>query len=303
MFFGVGAMKAGTTWLHQYLSAHPQVATGPLKEYHYFNKFHREFARNGAVPGMQGLRRRLALASVLRRAGRPAGRLASLLAALRGQGDYLSLVRGDDPQARVFGDVTRVYGLLGRAAFAEMAASHPDTRFIFIMRDPVDRLWSHVRMRARRLRLEPGTAKFDSLATSLLSAKRFVGRSDYARTITELEAAVPGDRILYLFYEDLFSDASVARLCDFLGIDFRPGAYGERVYEGMQATAPEAWRRAARDRLAPVYDFVTDRFGAAVPSAWHGANAARPGLAGDDNDTGALPGLLSPMRDATTVKV
>nr|WP_249139059.1 sulfotransferase [Actibacterium sp. MT2.3-13A] len=268
MFFVIGAQKAGTTWLHRYLAQHPEVSSGPLKKYHYFNKFHGEFAVGGARPHFQGLRRLSALSAVLRRAGRPAGYLRATLAALRGRGDYLGLVRGDRPGARAFGDVTPIYSLLGRAAFAEMAASYPRTRFVFIMRDPVDRLWSHVRMRARRLGLAPGEAAFDKMVFSRLNDPRFLGRSDYARTITELEAAVPREQILYLFYEELFSDASLRRLCDFLGLGFVPGTYDEKVFAGISAEAPRDWLLAARAKLAPVYDFVTARFGDAVPAAW-----------------------------------
>ena len=34
---GVGAQKCGTTWLHGYLSGHPQVQMPALKELHYFD--------------------------------------------------------------------------------------------------------------------------------------------------------------------------------------------------------------------------------------------------------------------------
>ena len=34
---GVGAMKAGTTWLHDYLAASPQCEPGVRKEYHVFD--------------------------------------------------------------------------------------------------------------------------------------------------------------------------------------------------------------------------------------------------------------------------
>lgn len=268
MFIVIGAQKAGTTWLHGYLSHHPDVSCGPLKEYHYFNKFHKEFAQPGQSVPFHALRRVLAQASMLRRAGIAQGYVGSLVAALRGQGDYMTLVRGSDPQAKVFGDVTPIYSLLGRDAFAEMAQAHSDVRFVFIMRDPVERLWSHTRMRARRLKLTPGGAEFDRLIHECLDDPRFLGRSDYTRTVTELEAVVARDHILYLFYEDLFSDQSLERLCAYLGIGFKPGQYDEKVFAGMVADAPEGWLHEARKRLAPVYNFVSDRFGADVPAAW-----------------------------------
>jgi len=47
-------------------------------------------------------------------------------------------------------------------------------------------------------------------------------RADYRRTIETYDRAAPG-AILSLFYERLFGDASIRRLCDFCGLDSRPG--------------------------------------------------------------------------------
>lgn len=36
-FLGVGAQKAGTSWIGKYLNSHPQVFMSPIKELHYFD--------------------------------------------------------------------------------------------------------------------------------------------------------------------------------------------------------------------------------------------------------------------------
>ncbi|MDC0147613.1 sulfotransferase [Alphaproteobacteria bacterium] len=36
-FVCIGAQKAGTTWLNHYLSKHPEVFIGPVKEINYFS--------------------------------------------------------------------------------------------------------------------------------------------------------------------------------------------------------------------------------------------------------------------------
>ena len=48
-FFIVGAQKAGTTSLYQYLNQHPQVYMSPRKEPHFFEGMHSKFA--GRVAG------------------------------------------------------------------------------------------------------------------------------------------------------------------------------------------------------------------------------------------------------------
>ena len=37
-FIGIGAQKAGTSWLASCLSEHPEICMHPKKEAHYFNK-------------------------------------------------------------------------------------------------------------------------------------------------------------------------------------------------------------------------------------------------------------------------
>ena len=34
---GIGAQKAGTTWLARYLEHHPEAYVSPIKELHYFD--------------------------------------------------------------------------------------------------------------------------------------------------------------------------------------------------------------------------------------------------------------------------
>lgn len=36
-FLGIGAAKSGTSWLYDYLTSHPDVAPGPIKEMHVLN--------------------------------------------------------------------------------------------------------------------------------------------------------------------------------------------------------------------------------------------------------------------------
>ena len=38
LFIGLGAMKAGTSWVSEYLRGHPGVYHSPIKEMNFFNK-------------------------------------------------------------------------------------------------------------------------------------------------------------------------------------------------------------------------------------------------------------------------
>lgn len=139
---------------------------------------------------------------------------------------------------------------------------HRKTKFVFIMREPTERLWSQIRMGiAKRKQGEMG----DDWVLRRSAHPWFRGRSDYARLMAELEAAVPGEDILYLFYETLFTDASVRRLCDHLGIDFIPGQYGARVFEGQPLPLAATVRAALRRQLDAQYRAVRERFPSDLP--------------------------------------
>ena len=177
-------------------------------------------------------------------------------------------------RGQVVVDNTPGYALLGARTFAEMAAL-ADARFLFVMRDPVDAALVRDQASAARRGSIAGTVAPEAAAARFTAAVEApddpdLARSDYGRTIAALEAAVPESRRLYLFYETLFSQAAYDRLTDFLGIArgrARPGreVNRSRAIDGRPDAAALA---RARERLAPVYDFVRGRFGREVPATW-----------------------------------
>ena len=282
VLYCIGAQKAGTTWLHGEWVKHDRMHFA-RKEFHYWDVVRAPFVEMKAVPlGPLLPLLRKHRDGLLEKAGRLHPRLRE--AALGWQmiltppGDHRAYKRALNLGNRghsIIGDVTPSYALLGRRTYAEMAAQHPDTRFIFLMRDPVDRLWSGIRHRTRPWFDDPrGGVKeaLDAFENAIDDPYNTdLRRSDYARTITALDAAVPADKVLYLFYETLFTPETLARICDFLGIEPFEAAFSERTHEGVrypEKPTPEAFARA-RAMLAPSYDFVFSRFGDEVPAAWH----------------------------------
>jgi hypothetical protein len=115
--FIIGAMKAGTSSLHQYLDQHPDIFMSRMKEPQYFAP-HR--TRQGAAWG-QGM-------------PFPA----------RGLDWYLDLFR-DAGSARYAGESSVSYTAVPEIAGAErrIFEFNPNARLIYIMRDPVERAISH----------------------------------------------------------------------------------------------------------------------------------------------------------------
>lgn len=268
ILYGLGAAKAGTSWLFRWLSGHPECHFRAVKELHYFDTL--ENGRWAKRAGELRAEREKAGA-----AGARPERLAdldALTALFEARGDaaayraYLESGRGG---ARVIGEVTPAYGLLPPDRLRQMDALG-EARFLYILRDPVDRLWSHVRMIARRR--DPSGEVTGARAGRILERalgggeQHIMERGDYSGALGRIAAAIPAARRLAVFFEDMIAGRATDRICGFLGIaPLAPLATPVHAGAGPQMTAGQ-WR-AARAALAPQYDYVAAAMGP-VPGAW-----------------------------------
>ncbi|WP_306151165.1 sulfotransferase [Roseovarius sp. MMSF_3281] len=285
MFFCIGAQKAGTTWLYEYLSQSENVHFCANKELHYFNvragyaqealKLRIDIVKkisermdpsNGSLPPNQiaRLQEALDLLRIYSGKGKGPNRHKPYL-------DYLLKGRANQP---VVADITPGYAVMNREGFADMA-SVGKARFMFIMRDPVSRMWSQIRMAVKvQNRDETDREKLASAcqerADMLMNSGRLknIERADYARTITELEAAVPPDRIKYIFYENLFGGGAPQEILDFLEIPEIPFNASKRVNEGMNLPIPDETADKFRAAFDKQYKFMRERFGDTLPAGW-----------------------------------
>jgi len=275
LLFGIGAAKAGTTWLYRYLAAHPEVRLPAVKELHYFDtcetgKFDRQVARmqkekarrTGRLPtGDARLDKRL------RREVRAYDRWLSVIAD-PSDAAYVDFLTHDAGAARLVGDITPAYATLTQATLTRMAGLAPVTRFIFLMRDPLDRLWSNIRMAAARRSgslAETAAALLDKVVSG--DDQTITARSDYATTLARIDAALDPKTLFLGFYETLFQPDTVARICAFLGLSNHPARVEARVHAGENLPMTEAQRARALAWLAPQYDAVHQRFDT-LPQRW-----------------------------------
>lgn len=292
ILYGIGAQKAGTTWLSQYLARHPEVHPGPIKELHYFDTLHAPSERIHLENRLKALQKAVSRLVAdfspsnrvwLGRIEEHAGHL-SIYSAERGDHRAYAahLLRGRGAERMVY-DITPSYSTLDRTAFADMDGVGP-AKFIFLMREPVSRMWSQIRMMQRAANREQDDAAFETgciaLARELHESGRLarIPRADYARTIRELEAAIPPERIHYTFHHDPMPQDAADKICDFLGIERQPITDKLRTNVGRGLTLPAEVEKMMVEAFRPQYEFATERFGVAVPDEWH-RRFARPQLA------------------------
>ncbi|WP_168222963.1 sulfotransferase [Oceanicola sp. D3] len=285
LLYAIGAPKTGTSWLHGFLDAHPQCAMPVAKELHYWDTVEGlkpDWQKDQVVAQITRLRDRIARVEAGEQEGRvPRLRrrlkqmerwLTALVIGERDHRTYLDLLYEGAGEAKLVADITPSYCLLPQKRLREMAELVPDTRFIFLMRDPVERYWSQCRFMAGKRAERGKTDDAEGYALRLLD-KALRGentditqRGDYAAVLAKL-AALPRERVMCGFYEDLFKPGSVRALCDFLGIDRVKAETGEKINAGPELELDDSRRAALQRLLAPQYAAVADEMGA-LPEAW-----------------------------------
>jgi hypothetical protein len=181
-------MKSGTTSLHSYLASHPQIFMCPEKEPEFF-------AKN-------------ALWS-------------------RGENWYLGLFNGADTEP-VVGESSTVYSRIPHfSGVAERIAEfNPRARFIYIMRDPIERTISHYWFCVRFCK------ERRDMLTALREDPHFTDVSNYAMQLGPYFDRFGSDQVATLTFEELSRNpaAVVRELFKWLGVEpsFIPPNIGRR---------------------------------------------------------------------------
>ncbi|HEY7472632.1 MAG TPA: sulfotransferase [Gemmatimonadota bacterium] len=228
-FLGIGAQKAATTWLDACLRRHPQIWLPPLKELHYFDD--RDSGDDPAgrpllASRWSGRRLRRQLVPRLRSDARHldvSGLRWDLRYFFGRRSDrwYLSLFPRDPDS--VAGEITPDYSILDAASVARVHAILPDVKLILLMRDPIDRSWSQIRMDVARAGRPIRDVPHEELV-ALARSRRVARRSDYDRTLRNWGSRYADGRFFIGFMEDVRDRPEVllADLCRFLGVDASP---------------------------------------------------------------------------------
>lgn len=233
-FLGIGAQRAGTTWLWACLRRHPELYLPADKELHYFDRI----AAGG--PGHTGVgslraalfgrgeaerewRRRVVRSMGRIRPWNGVGELADLVSFRRAAhvDDAWYRRQFEAGAGKVKGEITPAYALLDDAGVRHAVRMSNDLKVIFILRDPLSRALSSLRLRlqgaARGIHPPPRDP------ANYLVSKSVTERSDYLRTIDTWRRHVPAERFFIGWYDDTLADPQgmLREVAAFLGVDPR----------------------------------------------------------------------------------
>ena len=243
-FIGIGAQKAGTTWLSHNLQLHPNVWMPRNKELHYFD----DRINDPRNPISRIYRRMTGKGHVNRRWRRQVkGRLRShwkrvsgrdLLWDLRyyagapGDGWYATLF--EPGRGKVKGEITPAYSTLGLDDVAHVHDLVPEAKIIFMLRNPIERAWSQYVMRLDRSgQRDFGLTRHRKLLRNV-EREGSRSRTDYLQALENWTTFYPEERIFVGFLEDVhfYPGELLGNVYRFLGVDasFRPPGVGEKVH-------------------------------------------------------------------------
>jgi hypothetical protein len=262
---GVGAQKAGTTWLHDYLHSRSDVDMGFAKEYHIFNAlfvpqsisyFNDRISEglgylNGAPSNFFGH------SNVFK--------LLDFLHDLDHYFDYFhQLIRGDS-HLTLTGDITPAYAGLPAPAFQMIREKLIQRGFrpkvVFLMRDPVERCISAIRMFMKKDRIPSSPELEERYLLIHYATPSFEMRTRYDKTIQVLESVFPPDEIFYGFYETLFTETTIRSLCDFLELPYEDANFGRIINASNTGhQLGHDVKKIVRDHYEDVYRFISQRF-------------------------------------------
>jgi len=232
---GVGAQKAGTSWLHKQLHSRPDADFGCLKEYHVHDartipalaRFRRVDIR-AKEPRTWIQPRTLMRQWFIRNPKRYTDYFAWLLKRPRFRGN----------QIRLTGDITPSYALLSAETLGEIKTNFEQrgipVKPVFLMRDPLERLISSQRMKLRKQGLRDPAAEIETLRQRVAKGRGL--RGDYGQTLDALDQAFGLEHCFIGLFETLFTPGTYAELCSFLGVPYEEPSWSEKINVSATST-------------------------------------------------------------------
>jgi len=182
-----GAAKSGTSSLHEYLNAHAGINMSTIKEPHFFS-IDRQFQK--------------------------------------GVDFYNSLYENNKPACRYYGESSTTY-LNSFESHLKIKALIPGAKFIIILRNPIDRLYSHYQWMYnlsyesspfKKAIEEDKNVVFNPNKSINGCYKNYLGSSLYAKSIDHLQSLFGKENVLILTTENLHAnlDHTLSAISHFL---------------------------------------------------------------------------------------
>ena len=277
-FLVIGAQKAGTTWLDRNLRTHPQIWLPPEKEIHFFDLPRPlpfaalQYAPERKVRHWARHRLQRDLAKV-NRGEQSREWYEEYYFSARTWNWYRSLFT--PARGQVAGEITPRYAVISPGKIASIHRRMPGLKVIYLLRDPIDRMWSdHAMFHDHRFGGEGTMTVIKSADSFLLTRASSLRHSRYEQNIRRWEQFFPHKHIFLGFMEEMASEPEnfLRRIFDFLGVDdtHRPQRklMDQKInFADYPAVSQTTARRLAQDLLVDTRQ-LHERLASPHTAAW-----------------------------------
>ena len=214
-FLCIGAHKGGTTWLYQQLDSHPDFWMPPFKELHYFDQL--ASVQRASSPRCRDERDLRFLESMKSLSAKPYMDLEHYARLFEPKGSLLS------------GDISPNYSTLSNEVIRQVVGYFPTLKVIFLARDPVERVWSHLSMEVHYHQIESFDVTDINEVNRNLVRRGLLLRSYPSAVVARWKRHVHPDRFRIYFFDDLQGNSTELRRSILRFLDADPDKRGSRA--------------------------------------------------------------------------
>ena len=253
-FLIVGPQRTGTTWLHAHLRYHPQIFLSEPKELFFFSRL-----KTPRDPKFQSSD----LGWYLRFFRDPLWRalMKNAVTLWRFRAAY---------RPRVRGEATASYAALDADVIGDVVALRPDIKVILMIRDPIERAWSHAKKdlaRKRRRRAEEvPDAEFRAFFTDPYQRRC----AQYVENCDRWAAQLQPQHLRVLRFDDIGTrpEALLLEVMEFLGVRADRRCLSGDVRASVNPTGPSRMPAHHRQFLQELFRHELDALRRRFQLSW-----------------------------------
>lgn len=264
-FICVGAQKSATTWLYDALRWVPGVFLPAIKELHYFSELYTQDAKRFGPPHR----------------AKQIGHIRDFHSSKSNRNKYTEMIlsqlihletdqTSDDWYRGIFdyasdldicGEICPCYMSMPMRGVRHVMSINPLMRVLVLVRDPVDRVWSHMRMHTKS-----GVLNFDldHILSGDVPLGPYMQYTDYANSIRRWKSMTGDGRFRAIVYDRIGDEphSVLDEILEFIGAP-QTGTktnLAKSVFSGDKVKLPSELRAKLFSDLQPQYDFLHTMF-------------------------------------------
>lgn len=268
LFLSIGAMKAGTTWLYGQLKNHPGIYFTPEKEIHYFanvNGIGNQLKQENRITKFNQVLSSYKNDGLNKKNLERVFWYAKFAQVERINDVWFESLFAENPGKKYCADFSNLTALLDDRGWMRVRDNCRNLRVIYILRDPLMRMWSHYKFNMKWVGREDevisaGKEHF----MQMVQHPSLWEPAEYHKTLGVLERCLRKEECRVYFSEDLYSEPEkylfdIEEFLDIRHIAYDKGQVSKPVNQTKDFDLPEEWAEFLLEKLKPIYADLQSR--------------------------------------------